>query len=610
MDKKAIYQVSTRAEIEKGFESAHFLTPKLHSDEKWRPILNLKPLNKYIKYQKFKMEGTHTLRQLIRKNDFMTKIDLKDAYMHVPVHRDHQKFLQFRWKGSVYRYTCLPFGLQSAPRIFTKMMRPVMAALRQRGIRLVVYLDDILLLASSKRQSIRQTALAKDTLTRLGFIINHKKSCLTPSQKIVFLGNTVDSVKMELTVPPEKLRKYQKECKQVLRRSTSGRQITIRKLAGIIGKLNSLSSAIETTRLHLNGLHRALRYGLRHRTHLGWATPVLLQKEALANLKWWISSVKNWQGKTLLPITYHRTLYTDASDEGYGGAVLDRTRTWPEFICRGFWTRQEKTMSINQRELTAVQRLVLAGIKNLKWKNINLEIYVDNITTMFVMNKGDSTAPHLSRQAAALLKTCYKSGIRIICRYVPGTENSLADALSRWSQDRSDYQIHHGIFQAVDQLWGPHTVDWTATRHNTMLPRFCSRFLDDRATYVDVLRSFNAKENGFCNPPFALIPKLLGLLENCNTDISMVVPIWMAQPWWPVLLSRTVDFPVLLPRVEGLFRDHHHQSLPAPKWDSAVFRLSSDSSKRKDFLRRCGTLSRMHGSRQLYNNMKALGVCG
>ena len=83
------------------------------------------------------------LKDLLRKGDFMVKIDLKDAYFTVPVWQNHLKFLRFVWKETIYDFACLPFRLASAPRVFTKLMKPVVGLLRQLGIRRKVYLDDI-----------------------------------------------------------------------------------------------------------------------------------------------------------------------------------------------------------------------------------------------------------------------------------------------------------------------------------------------------------------------------------------------------------------------------------------------------------------------------------
>jgi len=141
--KKAIFPISHPVD---GFVSNMFAVKKKKEKEAdpqlWRPIINLKRLNSFIVYEHFKMEGLDLVKFIIRRGDWMVKVDLKDAYFTVPVAPVHQKFLRFIWKGKFYQYICLPFGLCSAPRVFTKILKPVVAWLRGRGIRLVIYLDD------------------------------------------------------------------------------------------------------------------------------------------------------------------------------------------------------------------------------------------------------------------------------------------------------------------------------------------------------------------------------------------------------------------------------------------------------------------------------------
>ena len=81
----------------------------------------------------------------------MVKLDLKDAYFTVPVWLGHQKYLRFLWKETLWEFACLPFGLASAPRTFTKIMKPVVAILRNLGIQLIIYLDDLLIIADSEQ---------------------------------------------------------------------------------------------------------------------------------------------------------------------------------------------------------------------------------------------------------------------------------------------------------------------------------------------------------------------------------------------------------------------------------------------------------------------------
>ena len=94
------------------------------------------------------MEGINLLRYLLQPQNWLGKynINLKDAYFVVPIWQNHQKLLRFPWKGSLMEFACLPFGLASAPRVFAKLMKLVVALLRRSGIRLIIYLDDILLM--------------------------------------------------------------------------------------------------------------------------------------------------------------------------------------------------------------------------------------------------------------------------------------------------------------------------------------------------------------------------------------------------------------------------------------------------------------------------------
>ena len=74
-----------------GFYSNVFVVPK--RDGGWRPIINLQKLNNYIHCPHFKMENIFSLRDISKKGDWLAKIDLKDAYLTVPMAEAHQKYL-------------------------------------------------------------------------------------------------------------------------------------------------------------------------------------------------------------------------------------------------------------------------------------------------------------------------------------------------------------------------------------------------------------------------------------------------------------------------------------------------------------------------------------
>ena len=176
MEKSAIALLPPRPSP--GFYSNVFVVPK--RDGGWRPIINLKRLNNYIRCSHFKMENILSLRDVLKKGDSMSKIDLKDAYMTVPMARVHQKYLRFQWQKRIYEFKSLPFGLTPAPLVFTKLLGPVVASLQQQGVRLVIYLDDLLLMAKSQDLLRQHVHLTTSLLTNLGFLLNVKKCILTP----------------------------------------------------------------------------------------------------------------------------------------------------------------------------------------------------------------------------------------------------------------------------------------------------------------------------------------------------------------------------------------------------------------------------------------------
>ena len=184
-----------------GFLSTIFLVPK--KDGGQRPVINLKCLNKFVYTEHFKMEGIHILRDLLRTGDWMTKVDLKDAYFMVPIHEEDRAFLKFSFKERTYQFKCLPFGLACAPWVFTKILKPLAAQLRQPGMRLIVYIDDILILAESKELAREHVIGLIYLLENLGFVINQPKSILEPTQSIEFLGFSVNSVQQELSLPTQ-----------------------------------------------------------------------------------------------------------------------------------------------------------------------------------------------------------------------------------------------------------------------------------------------------------------------------------------------------------------------------------------------------------------------
>ena len=105
-------------------------------------MLDLSSLNRFLTKIKFRMETSVSVRESIRAGDWATSVDLTDAYFHLLIHRLDSRWLRFVWKGNIYQFWSLPFGLSLAPLIFTKVIREFALLIRLEGIRPRVFLDD------------------------------------------------------------------------------------------------------------------------------------------------------------------------------------------------------------------------------------------------------------------------------------------------------------------------------------------------------------------------------------------------------------------------------------------------------------------------------------
>jgi len=197
-----------------------FVTPKKNSTE-FRLIYHMRCLNGFIRYRCFKMEGMPVVKDLLRQNDFITKVDIKDAYLHCGIRWTHHKFIAFMDEyGECWCFVVLPFGLTSAPRWFTKIMKECIGYFRRLGIRLTVYLDDIIIFtavsdgnfAGAYVTAVNTHNFVVNTLRVLGWFINEEKNISEPSHVMDILGMVINSHDMTIRAPAKKLKKLINFC--------------------------------------------------------------------------------------------------------------------------------------------------------------------------------------------------------------------------------------------------------------------------------------------------------------------------------------------------------------------------------------------------------------
>ena len=184
LSKNAIERVDNVKSL--GFYSRLFLVPKPH--QRWRPVIDLSRLNTFLHVEKFKMETPESIRTSLIPGEWVSSIDLSDAYLHIPIHPSSRKYLRFCYKAQVFQFTSLPFGLATAPQVFTMIVKEVKLMALSRGLRIHQYLDDWLIRSQSQEEAQVNTQAVVELTQSLGWIINQEKSELKPTQVFSFVG--------------------------------------------------------------------------------------------------------------------------------------------------------------------------------------------------------------------------------------------------------------------------------------------------------------------------------------------------------------------------------------------------------------------------------------
>ena len=129
-----------------------------------------------------------TVLSSVRKGDYAFKIDLQDAYFHVPIHPSSRKYLRFAFENKVYQFQVLPFSLNTDPQVFTRLGHTVTGYLHRQGISVIPNLDDRLIHHLDRQVLLQHQAQLINTLDLVGFILYRKKSELHLTQDLQFLG--------------------------------------------------------------------------------------------------------------------------------------------------------------------------------------------------------------------------------------------------------------------------------------------------------------------------------------------------------------------------------------------------------------------------------------
>lgn len=436
--------------------------PKKNKPGKWRLIVDLSSpagfsVNDGISQELSSMKYTSLdhlayLVNSVGRGALLVKADIKEAYRMIPIHPHDQHLLGISWKDSYYVDRMLPFGLRSAPKIFSAVADALQWILTQRGIsNLLHYLDDFIFVAASVDQAVSQKSMLISSFQHLGVPLELSK-LEGPSTCLTFLGIEVDTEALLLRLPNEKLLRVKQELSHCLLRKS----ITKRELQSLTGLLQFATKVIRPGRPFLRQLYALQAIGSHPRHH------IRLNSAARADIMWWYLFTEEWNGISMLwdssILLPEFNVFSDASGSWGCGAYWGFQ--WFHFQ----WPDQLYPLPIVVKELIPV--VVAAAIFGSQWKGHLIQFQVDNMAVVHVINSTYSKDLHLMHLIRILVFLAARFEFWFVAKHIEGRANSLADDLSRNNLSHFFSQVPQAECYPPPHIPAP-LLDLLGTKHHT-----------------------------------------------------------------------------------------------------------------------------------------------
>ena len=267
---------------------------------------------------------------------------------------------------------------------------------------------------------------------------------LEPTQPLVFLGFTVDTTKMELSLPPDKLKKIRAEARKLM----GAEPVSARSVARLLGKMSATTEVILQAPLFYRHLQMDLTTALRAACQ-DYETVVMMSP---GSRDWWDMNMVRWNGRSVLMRDPNLTIESDTSYLGWKALCQSMSTGGP-------WSTQEKTRHINCLELLAATLTLKTFTKNER--DLSVWLRIDNTTAVAYINNQRKTVSQLFHLTCDLWMWCLKRNIH--AEHLPGRLNTAADRELSSMKDWSDWKLDVGIFKQIDQTFSPLEVDLFAS---------------------------------------------------------------------------------------------------------------------------------------------------
>lgn len=469
------------------------------------------------------MEDFRTVSRILQKDMFMCSIDLKDAYFLVSVDNLYRKYLRFIFQGTLYEFTCLPFGLSSAPFIFTKLTKPVITHLRKLGILCVAYLDDFLIFGNTAEECQINTRLSVELFISLGFIVNKDKSALQPSHSRKFLGFIFNSHNLSISLPAEKRFKINKLLDKFLKK----KDCSIREWASFIGLLISICPAVKYGWLYTKIFEKVkIAKLLQH--NMNFDANIQLPPKIRPDLYWWKSNIFT-SFNDIKRDSFSLEIFTDASLSGWGACSKNEST-------HGWWDESDRQRHINYLELKAI----FLGLKcfTLNHKNCNILVRSDNTTALSYINRmGSVQHESLHKLSKEIWQFCESKNIFLVASYISSQNNWRADYESRVLPPETEWSLSNSAFIKIVKTFGTPEIDLFASYFNHKCTKYVSWLPDPNSIAID---AFTLKWQNlffYMFPPFSMLLRVIQKIIQDKAEGIIVVPWWPTQPWFPLFLK-------------------------------------------------------------------------
>ena len=588
------------------FVSQAFLVPK--PGGKYRLVLDFRHLNSHCKEFGITFETLKRLRRIARKSDWMISFDMQDGFHCINIAPEDRKYMTFQLPdGELIQCAGLPFGWNCSPYVFCKTMKTLVSALRApsaqtensqleklravdrdapegatgsrrggiphlirrpqtdtvKGLRVLPYMDDFLIICHSRAEAVSAQHRVQQVLDLLGLARNPEKGHWEPTQQLEHLGLLVDSKRGLFQVTPKRLHKIRACARELVCLSKrNARLLPVRRLASFVGLAQSVYLAVPPARHFLRELHVCIK------TKQSWGARVRLSPQAYRDLQWWITLPQKWNGRAIWRSPRNAKLSADASKLAWGGVLNDTTPA------RGFWTKEERRLSITELELEAVLRTVQSFISHLRSRHVLLR--EDNMGVVHMLAHYSSRVPSIMRRLRELWLLLDTNGIELSVLYIRSEANVWADALSR-ERDTEEWMLNPDVFDLLQSKFGPHTIDRFASMLTAQLPRYNSRWQDPRCEAVDSLSLDWRGENNYCNPPWTLLAQVAQRLAEQPVPCTVVAPHWPDSDWHVAMRGMCSEM-LVFPPSYGFFlpgRLGGRDAVGPASWPTVVFRFEA-----------------------------------